>query len=73
MMNGLIINPDGFAYQKDLNILKDRMAALEAKAAAAQPGVCTCEVLEYNHNRTLVTLIVASRCPVHDVPIRRGE
>jgi len=33
----------------------------------ARDEICTCDVLEYNHNRTLVTLIVSSGCPVHDV------
>ena len=33
----------------------------------ARVEICTCEVLEYNSNRTLVTLIVSSGCSVHDV------
>jgi hypothetical protein len=34
MQGGVIINREGFAYQKDLNILNARLSALEAEVAS---------------------------------------
>lgn len=34
MQGGVILNPRGFAYQKDVDVLYARLAALEAKVAS---------------------------------------